>query len=840
VKDFPGRLRSWNMATKFFLAIISVATAMLAPMGWGANSVTVVRVGFVADSSSGGKADRINLYRKAFQIVSSRNCADQAKTIYAFSVAPGTYNEVLDWYQRGLIDIAIATPGVAAYILAKQQKLKSQLMVLSEMEDGQDSYHAVIVAGKGLDISNAETLAEQIQNNKVGIVAVSPLSASGFLVPAEFFRRMGARLTRKNVVTWSNNHLTSISKLVEWNAGPHSEGLIAFVSDHVQSGMPKGLQVIPCLKSTRGEGLCDIPIPHGGIILNSGLNAETIASLRATLMRYLPEAILKAGQPNQHLTLRPSSADDIVRSKPLEDYIEMEGREFDYSIRPRLTLQELFLELHNYHLQTGRLPRIALVLSGGGAKCAYQAGALHELDKAVRQYRSSQLDDEYKKLDIGAVIGTSGGSLNALLYASADDTSVLEKSWTLSSLAAVVEPFPEVAWAVGAFTAAVSVALVLLVGILTAQTPLLWGSSALQTRRVQLILLTIVMVIIGMVWLIVLLPKDVNRFPLGLQFLRAFLRMASFMASFWLVVILYRVFFMRRHMAIPKWKGNPISDMFRISSIGVVLLLCSAALLRVSHQRPAPSESHAIEKRVGAAYCEALGKTPGTKEAMALLDRTFDRSLLKRDLIITASRLDGEKREVYFYSSGTRPSTFDSRFASLDTLQTSKVLSVAAGSSTIWPFFAPLHIDFPKTWPEHISEMYLVDGGFCHNNPIEAAVLWKATHIIVINASPSEPPLRRAGAAEAFEFLFDQAQSVDSHSKSKARVFELRPACENCAWDAPYFSEQTGRLHVAAFPGTFGFTRNGIHSAFSRGQDDVKNSGLRLMRVPSEPAFDSP
>jgi len=56
-----------------------------------------------------------------------------------------------------------------------------------------------------------------------------------------------------------------------------------------------------------------------------------------------------------------------------------------------------------------------------------------------------------------------------------------------------------------------------------------------------------------------------------------------------------------------------------------------------------------------------------------------------------------------------------------------------------------------------------------HNSPVEAAALWGATHIILIQASPPERVEHRnflENASAAFNHLYDQAQRVDAQSKS--------------------------------------------------------------------------
>src|SRR5262249_17156480 len=68
------------------------------------------------------------------------------------------------------------------------------------------------------------------------------------------------------------------------------------------------------------------------------------------------------------------------------------------------------LLVHHAHSQPAP-PRLALVLSGGGAKCAYQVGAVAAVEEMLETLRKQRADD---KTDIALVVGTSGGAINAL------------------------------------------------------------------------------------------------------------------------------------------------------------------------------------------------------------------------------------------------------------------------------------------------------------------------------------------------------------------------------------------------------------------------------------------
>ncbi|MFP6587263.1 MAG: hypothetical protein VB814_06430, partial [Pirellulaceae bacterium] len=102
-----------------------------------------------------------------------------------------------------------------------------------------------------------------------------------------------------------------------------------------------------------------------------------------------------------------------------------------------------------------------------------------------------------------------------------------------------------------------------------------------------------------------------------------------------------------------------------------------------------------------------------------------------------------------------------------------QLLKIVLGSSSIYPVF-PAHelIDVPNPG----DRIELVDGGFAHNAPLEAAVLWGATHVVLIDAAPVQ--LRDGtnladGMLRGFGHLFQQSQLSDKRSKDAVMVFTL-------------------------------------------------------------------
>jgi len=155
------------------------------------------------------------------------------------------------------------------------------------------------------------------------------------------------------------------------------------------------------------------------------------------------------------------------------------------------------------------------------------------------------------------------------------------------------------------------------------------------------------------------------------------------------------------------------------------------------------------------------------------------------------------------------------------------LLGVVRGSGTIFPGFPPVTI---KAFPTNDSSVSLIDGGFVHNSPVEAAVQWGATHIILIEASPKSgrEKQKERGAArrlendllqntgEAFNYLFDQAQLLDVRSRKKVAIFVLRPDRQD-------------------YLGTMDFSRGRMHDAIQTGRNDA--AGARFEWQYGEPHF---
>jgi hypothetical protein len=301
----------------------------------------------------------------------------------------------------------------------------------------------------------------------------------------------------------------------------------------------------------------------------------------------------------------------------------------------------------------------------------------------------------------------------------------------------------------------------------------------------------------------------------------------------------------------------------------ILLVFFSGVLvLQLFFKESSPSESVGIERafvqQIPTLVQNTVDKSfasktiPGRTDLQSLSEQLLSQNLLQRDLVITTSRLpaseddgplpvNGLPDDLYFYDHSSRddrvPPPPDKRFVPLN-YNREKLLDVVIGSSTIYPIFSPrpladvwLGNDSSKS-TEPIGEMRIIDGGFIHNIPIDAARSWGATHIIVIDASPT-PQLRAPqnlwdNMVMAFGYLFKQAQTADS--VARAGTFELRPTsrCEKLNV-RPVCTERDGPPEPNM--DTFDFSDVAAQRAFDDGGNDVKSVVPLFVRVPGAPDF---
>ena len=437
-------------------------------------------------------------------------------------------------------------------------------------------------------------------------------------------------------------------------------------------------------------------------------------------------------------------------------------RPLDWSAQAlnRTDLNDLVLTLRHYNRTHPSPARLAVVLAGGGAKCSYQAGAVRALEEKLAQARK-QFEDE--SLDIHLVVGTSGGAINALsvamgLTASAEGYQDLRAAWLDLDQKEIVSPPFLVRLNMWLWFASVSG-----LAILFVTRRLGWG-------RARALLLTS---LVGAV--MALLP----RLPVKLS---SWLGASSELQHFWTwisfgiegsgFVLLGAAAFWEGMCRIRERKGREFEP--RLSVVRWLTFL--VALLPVLQTWTILWHEEVISENRG------LGGDKVEAASITELSRSvFDKKLLTRDLVITASPLPEPQKELpaefYFFASpgGESPPRFGNRGISLEK-HPEILFDAMLGSAAIYPLFPPRRVEGV---PEPGDSVDLVDGSFAHRSPLEAAVQWDATHVLVVEASTQEQPergkfLHNLGAA--MTFLYDQAQLTDIRAEGETVLYTLYPS----------------------------------------------------------------
>ncbi len=228
----------------------------------------------------------------------------------------------------------------------------------------------------------------------------------------------------------------------------------------------------------------------------------------------------------------------------------------------------------------------------------------------------------------------------------------------------------------------------------------------------------------------------------------------------------------------------------------LVLVLLTAALLggrslvkgEAVRQMVLTSMMNAMGNDVPPNRCEQCGEQ---QEEMALSAAIAGEGLKRRrDLVITVTILNqaaNSDRYVYLPSNryGAAP-TYEQRALALDQSSgltflsaPTNLVSFLIASASVFPVFPPRPFQDPLGLNRTVKA---VDGGFAHNSPIEAALDWGATHIIVVEASPSpkleEEATLLSNLRVAFDHLFEQAQMSDRRSRERVEIYYLRPSKE--------------------------------------------------------------
>jgi predicted acylesterase/phospholipase RssA len=951
-------IRIWLLAVVFTALVPScVAASARVPL--------VIRVG-VADY---GNVERnYERYLELFRELADRAGADQPVT---FTVAVGDFNEVMGWYLRRMVDVVVLPAMPTAQLIANTPdsdlaKLKESYvgtlavhlpspaagkhalwqlfpkddeMAHSRAAYGADLFYRItlVVAdrpGAPSPLRSVADLSDKRFAHRVKYIFLRPFSIAGYVLPAQFLRdhQIDPAVIKSDFSYQPQNALQRIAQPLPGE--DDDKLLVAFSMDTASYGDRS--QNVTLRRLEGASALEQARVPLSAVLVNQFLDDPTRQKIKAELSR-LFELRRATETRDSEFRVKVFPADEwVAQYTDVRSWLQQADlpRRFQF----KSTLEEIITDLKAYK-SAGKTPRLALVLSGGGAKCAYQVGAIDAIENRLSQERekSGGKDD----LDIDLVVGTSGGSINALMVAlgvTRDDAGRKALNQTWSSFRQQDFLAPSLA-----FNFIFGFTLGVLQALFFAGFSLLFGQEKIKWRTTLTIIVVValfetvlgrlakvpatsvvkllaweavfLLLLLGMLRLLRKISKDWWRVA---GYAMVIFSVAQLVAARMREPLALQTAFPENHVIHHFW---PILALTGLWSFPCPLLL-GLAMLATGRRRVPQVHWHANHVRaigwiVGATLVAfvwyvfwiggSLSTTSGVKQALASQlpglmqaqhvalqsdphadadSRLEDLSgqivtrpaeLITRDLIITASRLPAAEsprptlhsasdtsprfvepnlmpEDLYFYydsSSGkhVQPPAQEPRFIPLRRNPT-KLLSVVVGSSTIYPVFAPQalrDIDLGRGRGPglRLKEINVVDGGFIHNSPIEAAYLWGATHILLIEASPKTPDIAprnfMESAMQALGFLFAQAQRVDTLSRGSVEIYTLRPSSQCERMEAHHSCDSTPDPDLDVFD----FGQVLVMHAVDMGRNDVvPDNPLNrprplFTRIPGPPLFRS-
>jgi hypothetical protein len=771
-----------------------------------------VRLGLIAYEDS---PETVQIYRKLFEDLSGSKGSAGRPMIEA-RIAQGNYGEVRSWVEKGLVDVAILTPAVYAESLAASHQTDkpgratcSYLATERLPPAGPDApwvpadrkvkgryyrrSHSICLVRKGSQLTDFGRLKKAAGLGLVEFLFVDPHSATGCVAPTWALKEGGILLSAHaeklegavvaETFRYSFSHTRSLALLAKQRSEdmvdlkrskPTGRERVAFVWDGVtwEDASLFDLVSFPQLSACIISPNVWVARPH----------YEHTELIRGLLLKH-------TGAEGANDFCFDSDED---RKRSYEDQIGRWSKEVGAGADRPVSLDEIRRLIDGYRDRYGG-HRVALVLSGGGAKCSYQAGALREVEK--------QLGDA---LDL--VVGTSGGALNALPVArgvTRENADLLAAVWTTTDLKDLARPGRPARILIGLWMACACLILFAgLVGIVRWMVAASGGFLGLLRRGLLVIVfLALLGILLAVIVWPIFVPWGWPADSIAIVYTQLVLSwggwvpvaVVSAAAAVWLLSL--RVGWLAAVTGAIEKRGRLV--WWTLAAGFVILpLACLGTLLFASETL---FDGTGMDKVVIRQYLKLIGRTdpvPDDHDEREELKKQLGEEVLAeglvRDLVVTGSFLSRARRadnpDLYFYlAAGNKqqrkerleknPPRFGEHGVSLEE-HPGILLHAVIGSGTQYPAL-PSHA--APDYPRKGRSIQLIDGGFAHNSPVEAAVQWGATHIILLEASPeAERPGGNTHLAKnlniALGHLFDQAQLLDARSREKVVIFTLRPS----------------------------------------------------------------
>lgn len=757
------------------------AVMILGGFGQTSSPQMDVRVAIVAYEDFHGELEH---FEHLFAGLSGQNPA------LRFQLAVGSYGDVLHWIDRRLVDLAVLTPGVFATVLPSEHgapapgtcrylatiqlpPAKSKWASAGRRAGGfHDSYRSVCLVSEPSMLRSVDDLRAAAREDHVEFLFVHPMSVSGRVAPTEALRRVGIEPTKEQV-RFTYSHSQSIRMLED--AHPAKQR-VAFVWDDAAGNDPELEAGVRRLSFPELE---DLVIPHSVVVARSDFPHVDL------LQGLLLDGFQSGRYQVRHID------DWAARFLTVRNWFDATGDVLSPEDGEKASLDDISQLLLHYSRSQPRPPRLALVLSGGGAKCSYQVGVVAAIEEKLAELRR---DNPEEGLDIALVVGTSGGAINSFPVAmgitgSEEGRQAFRNTWCALDQREIVRPSLPVRANMGLWFALLQTALLIWVVRRFVPNPDKRG----RTFAVAYIVLAAVEIVVGYCpgspWRWLGTNHLLHHTWLWLSFgvrASAWSLLAIGVAALVLEVAKAR---RGRHITIPKWLTRTT---LLVGVLGLPLLQGVTILTYEETLSGGEGMQDALADKFPPLIDQhlALSKLPplelddaadAGQRLESVSRQVLERHLLRRDLVITGSCLTQTSQELppdlYFYAPANPAAElppYGGRGVSL--LERPHILlDVVMGSGSIFPVFPPRRIEnIPRTG----EQIELIDGGFAHNSPVEAAVLWGATHIVLIEATPRKRSERGnflRNATSSFRHLHQQAQLLDARSRGKVIVFSLAP-----------------------------------------------------------------
>jgi predicted acylesterase/phospholipase RssA/ABC-type phosphate/phosphonate transport system substrate-binding protein len=899
-----------------------------------------------------------------------------ADTDTTFSFAIGTYAEVIDWYNKKLIDVAVFSAMPIADLLTRSndreiKKIRDSYLANLNPIGGSSVKCSEDTCQRALDEQSAQCMTPQDRpktaraeyhisavvpaeygwrtfddvrkyagQNKLKFFFVRPVSFSGYIVPSYYLKTQAIDIKREEF-DFTYQHRNSLQRMLTRDQTDPGKYVVAFVIDNSSYCVPREEANKQHFTKLDTPLLSSFEIPHEVILTNYNFEEKEVQEIKKIMGRLLSKKSENDKQEkSKHFTITlhdPNNGDWLSAYDQSKETYESLGGSKD--LQYGSSFDDLIDSLKTYRESTGNPPRLALVLSGGGAKCAYQAGAVSQIEARLQQLPP---DPKYGQIGIDLVVGTSGGAINALLVAlggtqDARTQGSIRRMWTSFQQQEFFTPSP-------AFNLLFGLCFGLLQALAITFAVLLFGRKRLRWKRIGQLLVGLEVVeiclavylgavtswfalfVIAQVVLIVAVAALIRLTRRGaIGFLRTLPGRSwsrlykQKVGDWWRIAGWLMLTVSTIEYIVARWQGpeswptalasHNLSHLWMIfllmcsvsypwplvlgllmalSGIAghmeidwharrlwllrgltiLVLILTGILILGSLWRERSPSDSVQIEK----AFIEQVpamlamlepGFAPAAgadqKEQLRDISRRIinDPSLLKRDLVITVSNLPLAEssaeapnaqiinanelpEDLYFFCPSrqihSKPPPNEMRFINFQE-NPEKLLDVVIGSGTIYPLFPYRDLTNINIRGKTAPLIKVIDGGFIHNSPIDAAVTWGATHIISIEASPLPKPFNPKNTLDnslvAFKYIMAQTQRIDEGARGRVEIFELRPRseCEKKNLEVGCNRDPEPNMD------TFDFDPKITNDAFEIGQKDARSERPLFKRVPGPPRF---